>query len=292
MNSLTVEAPAKINLTLDVEKKRPDGFHDIRSVMQTIALHDTVEISLMPGRPDIHLTVTGDEAEGVPMDGTNIVHRAATRLQDLTPNAPGLEITLTKRIPSQAGLGGGSSDAAATLRAVNALLRLDLPTSRLTEIAATLGADVSFFLVGGAALVEGLGERVTALPARSPDWPLVIVKPSVGVSTAWAYGALDALTERKPGAATDSWLVKTANGKLANDFELVILPHFAPIAAAYTAFHETNRNGGCFMPLLCGSGSALFQRVQSDQEAEELAAQMRKANVGKVWVTRTQGGCL
>lgn len=294
MNSLTVKAHAKINLTLDVGPRRPDGFHDIRSIMQTLALHDMVEVALTPGRPGVHLTVEGDEAEGVPTDETNIVHRAAARLQVLVPAAPGVAITLIKRLPSQAGLGGGSSDAAATLRAVNALLNLHLPPSDLSEIAATLGADVPFFLTGGTALVEGLGERVTrlpALPALNPDWPLVIVKPPVGVSTAWAYGALDALAEReKIGTMTDSWLHEPHDGRSGNDFEQVILTRFAPIAAAYAALDETNTNRRSFKPLLCGSGSALFQRVPSDEDAEQLAERLRKANLGKVWVTRTHKG--
>ena len=291
MTSLTVSARAKINLTLDVGRRRPDGFHDIRSVMQTIALHDTLEITLTPDRPGVSLAVTGDEAEDVPADTSNIVHHAATRLQALVSDGtPGLAITLTKHIPSQAGLGGGSSDAAATLDAVNSLLGLHLPESQLAEIAATLGADVPFFLCGGTVLAEGLGERLTRLPPLTPHWPLVIVKPSVGVSTAWAYGALDALPGRLAGTATDAWLRSGPEAPLGNDFEHVIVPHTAPIAAALALLHQTNAIGGSFTPRLCGSGSAVFCRARSDGEAEELAARVRAANVGKVWVTRTQGG--
>lgn len=290
MTRLTVSAPAKINLTLDVGSRRPDGYHDIRSVMQTIALHDTLEIAPTPDRPGVHLRVMGDEAEGVPTDETNIVHRAAARLQSLAQNAPGLQITLTKRIPSQAGLGGGSSDAAATLHGVNALLGGPLSLNHLTDVAATLGADVPFFLSGGTALVEGLGERVTPLLELAPPWPLVIVKPPVGVPTAWAYGALDALPDRKPSTATDAWLRSGSERRPANDFEQVILPRLPPIAAAYALLDETNQTGGSFTPLLCGSGAALFCRARDAGDAERLAERVRQAGVGKAWVTRTQRG--
>lgn len=290
MTGVTVSAPAKINLTLDVGPRRPDGYHDIRSVMQTIEMHDTLEISLTPGQPGTHLAVTGDEAEGVPTDDANIVHRAAARLYALAPDAPGLQVTLTKRIPSQAGLGGGSSDAAATLLGVNTLLGLHLPPPRLTEIAATLGADVPFFLAGGTALVEGLGERVTPLSPLRPDWPLVIVKPPIGVPTAWAYGALDALPARVPGTATGAWLRSDPEGRLANDFEPVILPHLPAINAAYALLNQTSETGGSFTPLLCGSGSALFCRAGTEEAAERLAKRAREANIGKAWVTRTQRG--
>lgn len=290
MNSITVSAPAKINLTLDVGQRRPDGFHDIRSIMQTVALHDTMDIDLRSDQPGVRLSVKGDEADGVPADASNIVHRAATCLLALVPAAPGLQITLTKHIPSQAGLGGGSSDAAATLRGLNTLLGLSLPLHRLTEIAAALGADVPFFFVGGTALVEGLGERVTPLPSLSPDWPLVIVKPPAGIPTAWAYNALDALPERTPGCATAAWLRCGPESALANDFEEIVTRHLPAIQSLYDLLRQTNTIEGSFTPLLCGSGSALFRRMESVSAAEQMAERMRQANVGKVWVTQTQGG--
>lgn len=278
MTSLTVRAPAKINLTLDVLARRPDGYHEIRSVMQTIALHDTLTVTLIPDAPGIRLDVDGPEAEGVPADHSNIVYRAALYMLELAPPETGLHIALTKNIPSQAGLGGGSSDAASTLQAVNRLLDLQLSRECLCEIAAGLGADVPFFLTGGTCLVEGVGERVTPLPPLSPAWHLVIVKPSAGVSTAWAYAALDALPNRAPGRATADWLA--GRKRLGNDFETVILPAAPEVAAAFSPLEQ---------PLLCGSGSALFCRVNNDTAAQEVAAQVRAAGVSQAWVTKTIG---
>jgi len=174
MTSLTRDAYAKINLTLDVGARRSDGYHDIYSIMQTISLHDTLTVIQTANVPGVRLEVTGDEGAGIPADESNLVHRAAVRLQKVAVargiipgNGSGLHILLHKRIPSRAGLGGGSSDAAATLLVVNDLFGLALSHVRLAEIGAALGADVPFFLTGGTALVGGMGERVSALP---PPW--------------------------------------------------------------------------------------------------------------------------
>ena len=295
MISLTREAYAKINLTLDVGARRPDGYHDIRSIMQTISLHDTVTIRRTRDVPGVRLEVTGDEGAGVPADESNLVHRAAVRLQKVAAargtvpgDQSGLHILLHKRIPSQAGLGGGSSDAAATLLAVNMALGLALSPARLAEIGAALGSDIPFFLTGGTALVEGLGERVSALPPLSLPWLLVIVKPSVGVSTAAAYAALDALPGRIPGSATGSW--QQGGQDLANDFEQVIFPAYPEVAAAYRTLHWTEETGECFTPLLCGSGAAIFRRVASTEEARRLTDHIAEAVMGKAWIAETRKG--
>ncbi len=294
MTSLTRPAYAKINLTLDVGARRPDSYHDIRSVMQTIGLHDTLTVTHTLDVAGVRLEVTGDEAGGVPADESNLVHRAAVRLQKVAAargsvpgNQSGLHILLHKRIPSQAGLGGGSSDAATTLRTVNDLLGLALSHGRLTEIGAALGADVPFFLTGGTALVEGLGERVTALPPLYPPWYLVIVKPPAGVSTAAAYAALDALPGRVPGAATEAWLRGERNP--ANDFEQVVFPNYPEVAAAHALLRQTEQIDESFSPRLCGSGACVFRRVSTVEEGERLAGEVEAAGVGKVWVTATQG---
>ena len=294
MTSLTRLARAKINLTLDVGVRRSDGYHDIRSVMQTLALHDTLTVTRTMNVPGVRLEVTGDEARGVPADESNLVHRAAVRLQKIAAargsipgSHSGLHILLHKRIPSQAGLGGGSSDAAATLLAVNGLLGLALPHARLAEIGATLGADVPFFLTGGTALVEGLGERVTPLPPLTPDRPLVIVKPPLGIPTAAAYAALDALPDRVPGQATAAWL--RGERQMSNDFEAVVFPNYPEVAAAHALLHQTDQTLRSFSALLCGSGAAVFCAVPTEAAARELAERARALDIGRVWVTTTQG---
>jgi 4-diphosphocytidyl-2-C-methyl-D-erythritol kinase len=301
MTSLTVPAYAKINLTLDVLARRPDGYHDIRSIIQTLTLHDTLTITHTPDAPGVRLEVSGVEAGGVPSDASNIVHRAAVRLQktaaarDILPGSrSGLHIALTKRIPSQAGLGGGSSDAAAALTAIDRLLGLGLSRQRLTEIGAALGADVPFFLTGGTARVEGLGEQITPLPPFGSDLWCLVVKPPVGVSTAAAYAALDADPERMPGRATEEWAATRSPKQrlpLGNDFQQAVLAAYPQIAVAYDAIasglsHSPIPGGNG--PLLSGSGSALFALTANDEVAYWLADYVLGARAGKVWVTRLQ----
>lgn len=293
MNQITRHAYAKINLTLDIGPRRADGYHDVRSIMQTLALHDTLTVTASPETLGVHLEVIGEEAGGVPADETNLVHKAAVRLQKIAAargilpgNKSGLHILLHKRIPSQAGLGGGSSDAAATLVAAGSLLGLAPPPARLSEIGASLGADVPFFFSGGTALAEGLGEKITPLPALAPDWPLVIVKPNTGVSTAAAYAALDAVANRSFGGATHRWL--SGRQVPCNDFEAVILPAYPEVAAAYALLSQTAEHGE-IKPLLCGSGSALFLRASSPSAAEQIAARVTAAGAGRAWATQTIG---
>lgn len=295
-DTLTQHACAKINLTLDVGGRRADGYHDIRSVMQTIALHDTLVVLLTPDVPGIQLTLDGDQAKGVPADERNIIHQAAVRMQKIAaarglflPQQSGLRLHLTKRIPSEAGLGGGSSDAAACLRALNTLFNLHLPLARLAEIAQSLGADVPFFLTGGTALVEGLGERITPLPPLPAPWPLAVVKPNVGMSTPAAYAALDALPSRTSGMATEAWLSsRTASEfRTANDFEAVVFAALPPVRRAYDLLVQTTGSREGFTPHLCGSGSALFCRLPDDAAAHHAAQTLRAADIGAVWVTHT-----
>jgi 4-diphosphocytidyl-2-C-methyl-D-erythritol kinase len=292
MNHLVVEAPAKINLTLDVLARRPNGHHDLRSVMQTVSLCDSLLIASTPEAPGIRLEVNGPEARGVPADETNIVYKAAARIQKHAAamgtwpeNRSGVHITLTKRIPSQAGLGGGSSDAAATLKALDTLYALRLPPEQLTGIAASLGADVPFFISGGTALVEGLGERVTPLTPFEFDGWVVLVKPTVGVATGQAYAALDAITNRVPGQATGDWEKSGfSNGSFtpSNDFQPVVLVGYPEVAAVYEAMIFSDG----IPPLLCGSGSAIFRLLPTEAAASRLADHIRRNGVGKVWVTR------
>lgn len=295
MTTLTRKALAKINLTLDIGARRPDGYHNIHSIMQTVALHDTLTFTRTPGVPGVRLEVMGDESGGIPADESNLVHRAAVRLQKAAAarglvrgHESGLHIRLEKRVPSQAGLGGGSSDAAATLWAVNDLLGLALSHARLAEIGAALGADVPFFLTGGTARVEGLGEQVSSLPPTEPPWHLVIVKPPVGVSTAAAYAALDRIPLRTPGTATNARLNHEI--RLGNDFEAVIFPAYPAIAAAYAVLSQTAQTDESFRPHLCGSGSCLFRRVSTAEEGAQIVDEIESAGLGKAWVTVTTAG--
>ena len=185
MITLREPAWAKINLALDVGAKRPDGFHDMRMIMQSISLRDDVELRIGAGR------WWADGPENLPHDERNLALKAAQvycRAAHIDPK--GIELTLTKRIPSLAGLGGGSADAAAVLRALQRHYRAFDSQARLLELAAEIGSDVPFCLVGGTKLAEGRGERLSPLPSL-PDCCIVLCQPSFGSSTPALFRAID-----------------------------------------------------------------------------------------------------
>lgn len=160
---MIVRAFAKINLGLEIVGKRPDGYHDIRTLFQTVSLGDEIELEAAAGG----LELTGDDP-GISWDRTNLVHRAAGLLRERTGSAEGVRIAVRKMIPAGRGLGGGSSDAAATLLALNRMWGLGLGPEEMAPLARKLGADVPFFLEGGLCLGEGIGDRLTPLPDLSP----------------------------------------------------------------------------------------------------------------------------
>jgi 4-diphosphocytidyl-2-C-methyl-D-erythritol kinase len=188
---LLIETPAKINLALNVVGKRQDGYHLVETVMQSIALYDRLEIEVTASEPELHCAIpelAGDD---------NLVLRAARLLREEHGVAQGCRLELAKGIPVAAGLGGGSSDAAAVLSALNELWELGLEQEALSSLAAKLGSDVPFFIYGGTALAEGRGELVTPLPGL-PRLELVLIKADFPLLTREVYGAGDfALTENK-----------------------------------------------------------------------------------------------
>ncbi len=244
--------PAKINLTLEVLQRRPDGYHALRSVMVPIALYDELVIE-----PAGAFSFSCDEQN---LNGEdNLVVRAARAVGTVGD----VRLTLSKSIPSQAGLGGGSSDAAAVLRAAMAGAFGGAPALDWVATARSLGSDVPFFLTGSAALVEGTGERVTALGAL-PAWHVLVVKPPAAVSTAAAYAELDR-HERpsRPRNTSDSLEMVAALQRgefsaverlMSNDFHDVICSSTPEVARAVDAL----RNAGATNALLSGSGSAVF----------------------------------
>ena len=187
MTTLYEGAYAKVNLTLDVLGKREDGYHDLKSVMQTLSIRDDVEIDIGTGRPwTLKCTM-----EGIPCDERNLAWKAARVFFDTVHKDPdGLEIRITKRIPMEAGLGGGSADAAAVLRALNRHYGSPLSILALAELGAQVGSDVPFCVVCGTAMVEGRGERLRKLPDM-PDCVFVVCKPEFSVSTPELYRKID-----------------------------------------------------------------------------------------------------
>ena len=203
MKELTEGAFAKVNLTLDVLDKREDGYHNLRSIMQTVSLHDDVHVTVGCEGWQVHCyreILPPDAAEttepelvtcGLPQDRDNLVWKAAEAFYARTGKTPeGLEIFINKRIPLEAGLGGGSADAAAVLRALNRAYDSPLSIPALCELGAQVGSDVPFCVMGGTALVEGRGERITKLP-DVPEIFFVVCKPDFSISTPELYRAID-----------------------------------------------------------------------------------------------------
>lgn len=282
---LFVAAPAKLNLTLDVLGRRPDGYHELASVMQTIALADT--LALWPA-PDDTLTLVCDAPD---LDGEdNLALRAARLIRDATGCRRGVRLALQKRIPAQGGLGGGSSDGATVLVALNRWWGLGLRQADLIDLAARLGSDVPFFVVGGTALVEGRGEIVTPLPDAPPLW-LVVVKPAVAVPTPAVFRALDP-ADWSDGAATRDLVAAIRAGRwpdltdaaLRNALEPGVLRSYPAVAAARAALLAA----GAPVVRMSGSGPTLY--VPCAHLADAVPLHRAALALGlTVWLTRTVG---
>jgi 4-diphosphocytidyl-2-C-methyl-D-erythritol kinase len=268
--TLTLRAFAKINWTLRVLGKRPDGYHEIRTLLQTIGLHDTLRFT--PADTP-HIVLSCDDRL-VPAGADNLVCRAAAALQKQFAPQKGAYIRLEKRIPAEAGLGGGSTDAAVTLLALAKLWDTSATEDALWKIAATLGADVPFFLVGGTALASGSGKDMTAY-SDAPDRFLLVIKPNAVVSTSQAYQSLNApsLTSAEAksilSSSQESEFFDNSDPKaLQNDFEDSAFASQPEISRAKAALIKA----GAVAALLAGSGSAVFG-IFDDGDAQARATQ-------------------
>lgn len=279
--TLIVRAHAKINLSLRVGPRRLDGFHELRTVYQAIDLHDTLRMADRKGPFALSC-----RTPGIPLDTTNLVYKAVEAMWRRLARAGeprDLSIRLLKRIPSQAGLGGGSSDAAATLVGLNRLWRARLRHDELVTMAATLGSDVPFFLVGGTVLGLGRGEMLQPLP-DAPSREVVIVYPPVGIATADAYGWFDA-DARAAAAAT--WVDTAASrvrrtDPIVNDLEAPVERRQPVIGAARRALVAA----GALAAGMTGSGSAVFGLFETRRAAGGAARALTRAG-WTVFATRT-----
>lgn len=283
MTTLFEPAFAKLNLTLDVLGKRPDGYHDLQSVMQTISIRDDVEIDLDTGKPWV-LTCT---KEGIPQDERNLAWKAAKVFFDTTGKDPnGLEIRITKRIPSKAGMGGGSADAAAVLRALNKHYDNPFSIYALAELGALVGSDVPFCVIGGTAMVEGRGERVRKLPDM-PDCVFVVCKPDFSASTPELYQKLDAtvIAKRPDNIAMESALLANDLGKVAenlcNVFDPLVTEEHLELNYIKSIFNTYGSAG----QQMTGSGSAVYAIVP-DFEFAAVACNMLKDNYPQVFIAK------
>lgn len=256
MDCVEVAAYAKINLALDVLGKREDGYHDLMMIMQTVSLHDT--IWLEAAEEGISLEC---KSKWVPQDRTNIAWKAAELLMGYRDIKSGVRIRINKRIPVAAGLAGGSADAAAVLKGMNILFKLGLDQDELKMLGVRIGADVPFCLSGGTRLAEGIGERLTVLDDFS-GIDIVLVRPRVGVSTAWVFGNLE-LSEIKQNERPDIELIVQAIAKrdkgavarnMKNVLETVTVPRYGIIQEAKDKLIELGALGS----MMSGSGPVVF----------------------------------
>ena len=271
MRSVSLPSFAKINLDLRVLGTRPDGYHDLKTVFSSLALFDTVTVTARRGP----LAVTCDEPD-IPTDQRNLVwkaasllHRTATGKSGKTSLPRDIAIDLRKRVPSEAGLGGGSSNAAMTLLAHNKLWKLDLNLATLTRIAARLGADVPYFLVGGTALGLGRGDDIYPL-ADMPSVHVVILRPGFGVATADAYQWFDeesrrAAKEPAPRMVPPGWPAWSAT--LKNDLEAPVVRHHPAIGR----IRQSLLDAGATFAAMSGSGSAVFGLFERADAARRTA---------------------
>lgn len=283
VKELRLHAYAKVNLTLDVVGERNDGYHDIESVMHTIALHDS--LVLREAGAGVELVVHGD---GVPNDMRNLVLRTAQLLRETFAVDRAVQIELVKRIPIAAGLGGGSADAAVTLLGLVQLWKLRLDGRELLGFAAKLGADVPFFLEGGAAIARGRGERLTRLPPLPTTW-LVLARPQVEVATAWAYRQLSAsgVTSRPH---TDLMVeamrredVRETGRHLCNVFEDVIVNVYPVVSELKSRILR----GEAYGAGMSGTGPTIFGLMANEAAAHKVAEDLRTISNVEVHVSRT-----
>jgi len=283
--TVTLQAPAKINLGLQVLRKRPDGYHDIDTVFQAVALCD--RLTFLPQKNRFTFQASGVP---VPRGDDNLILKAARLLKE-TAGLPGAgaKIRLQKNIPTGAGLGGGSSDAAATLKALNALWGLKWPARKLESLAARLGSDVPFFIRGGTARGRGRGEKLTRLPTLSKIW-VVLCWPGFPVATAWAYKSLRrgrGLSKANPHArlfiqALEKRGFDPVFQRLSNDFEKAVFRRHPRLGKIKRSLLRE----GARAALMSGSGSMVFGLADSKKMAERLAKKVRPL-APKTWVTYT-----
>ena len=278
--TISVKSYAKINWTLDVLFKREDGFHELRTIYQTVSLHDTLRLTETASAIEIAC-----DDERVPLDETNLAHKAATRLREAAGVAKGARIQITKRIPVAAGLGGGSSNAAATLMGLTRLWRVHLDDRALFDIAASLGSDVPLFLIGGTVLGVGRGEEV--YPLEAVEWDeMLLANAGFAVSTATAYAGLSRLTRQEalriiPFTLFAAKAIRELPLVAANDLEETVI-------AAHPEIAEVKRrlkSCGARHVLMSGSGGTVFGVFDNSETNERAQAEMRASGY---WAARAR----
>lgn len=275
---MRLRALAKINLGLDILRKREDDYHEVRMIMQTIQMYDVLEMRKVK-KPGISLSVNYPY---IPSDERNLVYKAAKLLMDEFQVKEGVEIRLEKFIPVAAGMAGGSSDAAAALVGVNRLFKLGLSEKDLMERAVNIGADVPYCVMRGTALAEGIGEKLTRI-AQVPDCFVLIGKPGINVSTKAAYESLQ-LDQIQTHPDIDGMIRDIESGdlramteKMENVFEPGIIGRY-PVIGEIKALMEEH---GALKAMMSGSGPTVFGIFDDRKKMEEAAAVLRESRLAK-----------
>lgn len=281
MTTLYEGAFAKLNLTLDVLGKREDGYHDLRSVMQTISIRDDIEIDIDTGKPwSLECTM-----EGIPTDERNLAWKAAKVYCDALNKDPnGISIRINKRIPSGAGMGGGSADAAAVLRALNKYYDNPLSIIALAELGAQVGSDVPFCTICGTAMVEGRGERIRKLPDM-PECIFVVCKPEFSVSTPELYKKIDtvAIAKHPDNQAMECALLAGDLQKIAEEVYNVFDPIVTSDHLELNYIKSICNSYGSIAQQMTGSGSAVFA-VMPNFEYAAVVCNMLKENYPQLYI--------
>lgn len=275
---MRLRAFAKINLGLDILRKREDGYHEVRMIMQTIQMYDVLEMKKVK-KPGISLSVNYPY---IPSDERNLVYKAAKLLMDEFQVKEGVDIRLEKFIPVAAGMAGGSSDAAAAMVGINHLFKLGLSEKDLMDRAVNIGADVPYCIMRGTALAEEIGEKLTRI-AQVPDCYVLIGKPGIGVSTKTAYESLQ-LDKIQSHPDIDGMIRDIENGnllamtdKMGNVFESGIIGKY-PVIGEIKDLMEAN---GALKAMMSGSGPTVFGIFDDREKMEAAAAVLRQSNLAK-----------
>jgi len=281
---LTLNTPAKINLTLEILSKRQDGYHEISSVIQAVSLCDTLHFRL-----NDNIEFECDSTEWIA--GESLIPKAANLLKQITGYTCGVSIGVEKRIPMMAGLGGDSSDAAAVLKGLNQLWETGLTNEELGELAQQLGSDVTFFLSGGTALMEGRGEVITSLPPVPEMWVIIIIPsvPRMPGKTGRLYSSIKA-NHYTDGSITRKMVEKIERGTgfstnlLFNTFENVAFVRYSELNKYRSHIKKT----GARNIHLAGSGPALYMVIYDRSEANDLFQRLKQQNM-ECYLVKTAG---
>lgn len=277
MVSLAEKAYAKVNLFLEIIKKRSDGYHEIRTIFQTISLAD----ELILEKTEEGITISCQD-RNIPCDGNNLVYKAVKLIKEISGYNKGINVILKKNIPVCAGLGGGSSDGAATIRGLNKMLRLNMTYSEMSLAGASIGSDVPFLLRGGTVLAEGRGEKlVTFLP--TPELWVIVIKPDISVSTGWAYKQWNHEVQHCVDSENFISNLNSLTGKnlLFNSFEDIIKKHYPVIET----IKEKLNMLGVKDHLLSGSGSSVFALTKELEIAKKIKNEFKES----CFITKTVG---